>query len=83
MLYNRKNFGSLFELYSYKDCRFKLKICYWNYVIEFIIIVFNIDYNIVFIFGLLLKVKEVKLLKRVNFLKIFDKMIIDLNDCIM
>lgn len=49
--------------------------------IEFITTAFNIDYNIAFILGLLLKVKEVKLLKRVNFLKILDKMITDLNDC--
>lgn len=49
--------------------------------IEFITTAFNIDDNIAFILGLLLKVKEVKLLKRVNFLKILDKMITDLNDC--
>lgn len=81
MSYNRKNSGSLSEPYSYKDRRLKLKIRYRNYAIEFITTAFNIEYNIAFILGLLLKVKEVKLLKRVNFLKILDKMITDLNDC--
>lgn len=81
MSYNRKNSGSLSEPYSYKDRRLKLEIRYRNYAIEFITTAFNIDYNIAFILGLLLKVKEVKLLKRVNFLKILNEMITDLNDC--
>lgn len=61
-----------------KDCMFKLELCYWNYVIVLIIIVFDIDFDIVLIFDLLIKVKEVKLLKRVDFVKIFDKMIIEI-----
>lgn len=68
-----------------KDCMFKLELCYWNYVIVLIIIVFDIEFNIVLIFDLLLKVKEVKLLKRVDFVKIFDKMSIEIwmINCIM
>lgn len=74
MSYNRKNSGSFYEPYSYKDRRLILKLRYRNYAIAFIIPAFNIDYNIAFILGLLLKVKEVKLLKRVDFVKILDKM---------
>lgn len=61
-----------------KDSMFKLELCYWNYVIVLIIIVFDIEFNIVLIFDLLLKVEEVKLLKRVDFVKIFDKMSIEI-----
>lgn len=52
-----------------------LKLCNSIYLI---IIVFDIEFNIVLIFDLLLKVKEVKLLKRVDFVKIFDKMNIEI-----
>lgn len=42
--------------------------------IYLITIAFDIEFNIALIFDLLLKVKEVKLLKRVDFVKILDKM---------
>lgn len=57
-----------------KDRTLKLELCYRNYAIALITIAFDIEFNIALIFDLLLKVKEVKLLKRVDFVKILDKM---------
>lgn len=58
----------------YRHCTLKLELCYRNYAIALITIAFDIEFNIALIFDLLLKVKEVKLLKRVDFVKILDKM---------
>lgn len=57
-----------------KDRTLKLELCYRNYAIALITIAFDTEFNIALIFDLLLKVKEVKLLKRVDFVKILDKM---------
>lgn len=57
-----------------KDRTLKLELCYRNYAIALITIAFDTDFDIALILDLLLKVKELQLLKRVDFLKILDTM---------
>lgn len=57
-----------------KDRTLKLELCYQNNAIALITIAFDTDFDIALILDLLLKVKELQLLKRVDFLKILDTM---------